>query len=80
MGLPAWVKSRGSDTHNYFVFVEEIITQVGAGPGVWLVLASRDWGEDALAEGMCLVGSAEHETPVLDGVLEVAAADPMLGA
>lgn len=33
MGLPAWVKSRGNDVHNYFVFVEEIVTQVGAGTG-----------------------------------------------
>lgn len=31
-GLPAWVKARGSEAHNYFVFVEEVNTQLKVGP------------------------------------------------
>ncbi|GFR46705.1 hypothetical protein Agub_g8325 [Astrephomene gubernaculifera] len=39
-GLPAWVKSRGNEAHNYFVFVEEA-TQTTGGSTVYEALAKH---------------------------------------
>ncbi|KXZ54057.1 hypothetical protein GPECTOR_5g165 [Gonium pectorale] len=41
-GLPAWVKARGSEAHNYFVFVEEVDKQqLGGGSTVYEALAKH---------------------------------------
>ncbi|EFJ43286.1 hypothetical protein VOLCADRAFT_96512 [Volvox carteri f. nagariensis] len=40
-GLPGWVKARGNEAHNYFVFVEEVNPQAGGGSTVYEALAKH---------------------------------------
>ncbi|GIM05799.1 hypothetical protein Vretimale_10187 [Volvox reticuliferus] len=40
-GLPGWVKARGNEAHNYFVFVEEVNPQAGGSSTVYEALAKH---------------------------------------
>ncbi|GLI62576.1 hypothetical protein VaNZ11_005250 [Volvox africanus] len=40
-GLPGWVKARGNEAHNYFVFVEEVNPQAGTSSTVYEALAKH---------------------------------------
>ncbi|GIL66467.1 hypothetical protein Vafri_20001 [Volvox africanus] len=40
-GLPGWVKARGNEAHNYFVFVEEVNPQAGGNSTVYEALAKH---------------------------------------